>query len=100
MAGCWRRPFRGLQPRMGMNGPVTGKEAKPGAGLSATDVGEIVGRACEGSDYREKRVLLIVPDGTRTAPVGMLFKALHSQLGGVTEAFDVLIALGTHQPMS
>ena len=28
------------------------------------------------SDYRGKKVLLIVPDGTRTAPVGMMFKAL------------------------
>ena len=51
-------------------------------------------------DYRGKRVLLIVPDGTRTAPVGLLFKALHEQIGGVTKAFDVLIALGTHQPLS
>ena len=40
------------------------------------------------------------PDGTRTAPVGLLFQTLHQQIGGVTKAFDVLIALGTHQPMS
>src|SRR6185503_12376326 len=40
------------------------------------------------------------PDGTRSAPVGLLFQTLHRQLGEVTQAFDVLIALGTHQPMS
>jgi len=51
-------------------------------------------------DYRNKRILLIVPDGTRTAPVGLLFKAIHAQLGDATKALDVLIALGTHQPMS
>jgi lactate racemase len=45
-------------------------------------------------------VLLIVPDGTRTAPVGLLFQTLHRQIGRVTKAFDVLVALGTHQPMS
>jgi nickel-dependent lactate racemase len=45
-------------------------------------------------------VLLIVPDGTRTAPVGLLFQALHEQIGRVARAFDVLVALGTHQPMS
>jgi nickel-dependent lactate racemase len=29
-----------------------------------------------------------------------MFKALHAQLGEVTKALDVLVALGTHQPMS
>ena len=45
-------------------------------------------------------MLLIVPDGTRTAPVGLMFKTLLQQIGEATKAFDVLIALGTHQPMS
>jgi nickel-dependent lactate racemase len=30
----------------------------------------------------------------------MLFRLIHRQIGDVTKAFDVLIALGTHQPMS
>src|SRR6185295_1425285 len=29
-----------------------------------------------------------------------MFKSLHRQIGGVTKAFDVLIALGTHQPLN
>jgi len=45
-------------------------------------------------------VVLIIPDGTRTAPIGMMFKALHAQIGAVTAKFDVMIALGTHPPMS
>ncbi|MCZ7640139.1 MAG: hypothetical protein M5U12_31245 [Verrucomicrobia bacterium] len=45
-------------------------------------------------------MLLIIPDHTRTAPVGLMFKALHAQLGEVTRALDVLVALGTHPPMS
>ncbi len=63
------------------------------------EVQQIVDRHCPVENYRKKRVLLIVPDGTRTAPVGMLFSALFEQVGRVVEAFDVLIALGTHQPM-
>ncbi|MEO6182972.1 MAG: lactate racemase domain-containing protein, partial [Verrucomicrobiota bacterium] len=51
-------------------------------------------------NYRDKKILLIVPDSTRTAPVGLMFKALHEQIGGVTKNFDILVALGTHQPMS
>src|SRR6185295_3626659 len=42
----------------------------------------------------------IIPDGTRTAPVGLLFQTLFQQIGGTTAAFDILVALGTHQPMS
>jgi nickel-dependent lactate racemase len=45
-------------------------------------------------------VLLIIPDSTRTAPIGMMFRLLHSQLGGVTAALDILIALGTHRAMT
>ena len=45
-------------------------------------------------------MLLIIPDGTRTAPVGLMFRALHDQLSPVARAFDVLVALGTHPPMS
>lgn len=68
--------------------------------LSATEVLALAAQHCSPSSYQRKRVLLIVPDGTRTAPIGLLFDALFRQIGHVTEAFDVLIALGTHQPMS
>jgi nickel-dependent lactate racemase len=74
--------------------------AKAGAGITPAQVAEVVARACPPEDYQDKRVLLIVPDGTRTAPVGLVFQTLHSHIGRVTRAFDVLIALGTHQPMS
>ena len=68
--------------------------------ISDLQVAEVVARSCPKSEFTSKTVLLIVPDGTRTAPVGTMFKALHACLAEVTKAFDVLIALGTHQPMS
>jgi nickel-dependent lactate racemase len=43
---------------------------------------------------------MIVPDGTRTAPVGMMFQNLFEHLGEVASAIDVMVALGTHPPMS
>jgi lactate racemase len=46
-----------------------------------------------------KKILLVIPDGTRTAPVGLLFKTIHEIIGHETQ-IDVMIALGTHQPMS
>lgn len=68
--------------------------------LAALAVAELVARACPEAEFRGQRVLLIIPDHTRTAPVGLMFKALHAQLGEVTRALDVLVALGTHPPMS
>jgi nickel-dependent lactate racemase len=68
--------------------------------LSSRQVTEVTAPACPPSAFRGKSVLLIVPDGTRTAPVGTMFKALHACIGEVTKSFDVLIALGTHQPMN
>ena len=50
-------------------------------------------------DFRSKRVLMIVPDNTRTAPLPVLFPALRSLLRPVTKSLDVLVALGTHPPM-
>jgi nickel-dependent lactate racemase len=81
-------------------GKTVASVAKPGIGLASADVAELISQVCRPQEYRGKRILLIVPDATRTAPVGLLFKGLHHQIGAGTEAFDVLIALGTHQPMS
>ena len=68
--------------------------------VSPEQVAAVVAKTCPAEGYRGKRVLLIVPDGTRTAPVGLVFKTLFAQIGSSASAMDVLIALGTHQPMS
>ncbi len=75
---------------------------KPRAGtfLTAGDVANVVADSCQREHYQGRRVLLIIPDATRTAPVGLVFQTLHRQLGEVTAALDVLVALGTHQAMS
>ena len=51
-------------------------------------------------DFRGKRVLLIIPDATRTAPLPLLFSALYERLRPVVQQLDVMVALGTHPPMS
>lgn len=50
-------------------------------------------------DYRNKSILLIIPDATRTAPLPLLFSTFHRILSPVTKRIDVLVALGTHPPM-
>ena len=74
--------------------------AAAGLAVSPEQVADVVAQACPVKDYKGKRVLVIVPDGTRTAPVGLIFKTLFAQIGEATANFDILVALGTHQPMS
>lgn len=69
-------------------------------GLTESAVNRVVTQALDRTEYAGRRILLIVPDGTRTAPVGLVFRALHRHVGSETKALDVLVALGTHQPMS
>jgi nickel-dependent lactate racemase len=76
------------------------QKADLGSTVSAEQVAEVVAQACPVKDYKGKKVLVIVPDGTRTAPVGLVFKTLFNHVGEATAAFDILIALGTHQAMS
>jgi len=51
-------------------------------------------------DFRDRRLLLLVPDGTRTAPLPLLFDALYQHVRPLVSQLDVMIALGTHPPMS
>ena len=60
--------------------------------LTAAQVTELVAQALPAADYRGKKILLIVPDHTRTAPVGLLFKTIYAQIGETTKNIDVLVA--------
>jgi nickel-dependent lactate racemase len=70
------------------------------ATITETDARQILAQGLEKTQLNGKRVLVIIPDNTRTAPVPMLFKLLYEQLGGRVARLDYLIALGTHPPMS
>jgi len=47
-----------------------------------------------------KRVLMIIPDGTRTMPTPLMFDLFEKQLAPRVAALDYLVALGTHPMMS
>ena len=68
--------------------------------LTDNEVREWISKNIPIADVAGKRLLLIVPDATRTAPLPLLFDALFQHLRKHVLAFDVLIALGTHPPMS
>jgi nickel-dependent lactate racemase len=74
--------------------------ASPGEPISTAQIQDLVAHACPAKEYAGRRILVVVPDSTRTAPIGPFFRALHGQIAASAAAFDVMIALGTHQPMS
>src|ERR1700751_2011914 len=83
-----------------MTGSVVSRYAPKGSFLKDLEIRDVIGTACASVDYHKMRVLMIVPDGTRTCPLGPLFKGVFQEIGAAVSAFDVMIALGTHQPMS
>ena len=74
--------------------------APPPPLMSDDEVRHWIAANVPAEDFRGKRVLLIVPDGTRTAPLPLLFDAVHRQLQAAAVQLDVMVALGTHPPMS
>ena len=74
--------------------------APDGESLKPGQVDAVLDAFVAAQDFAGKKLLLIVPDNTRTAPVGTIFQGLHRRLGGIAGNLDVVIALGTHPPMS
>lgn len=71
-----------------------------GSPLRETEVHDLCAAEIATWNVRGKRVLVIVPDHTRTAPIDLMFRVFHRLLRDQVPAFDVLIALGTHPPMT
>ena len=71
------------------------------AGLSDAQVAATVTQAFDAApSFAGQRVLAIIPDATRSAPIPLLFRLLCETLGTRAARLDFLIALGTHPPMS
>ncbi len=67
--------------------------------LAPEQVQRLLAQACADLPLDGKRLLVIIPDGTRTAPIPLMFRLLYEQIEGRVAQLDYLIALGTHQPM-
>ena len=68
--------------------------------LTADEVRDVLAVALAQARLDGKRILVIIPDGTRSGPVDLFFRLLYELLGGRAAALDYLIALGTHEPMA
>jgi nickel-dependent lactate racemase len=67
--------------------------------LTEDQVRGLVSEALTRTDLDGERVLVIIPDSTRTAAIPLFFRLFHEALRDRVAALDYLVALGTHQPM-
>jgi nickel-dependent lactate racemase len=68
--------------------------------LSPDQVRDIVAEAMASVRLEGRRVLIIIPDGTRTMPMPMMFDLFQKLLKPRVKALDYLVALGTHPLMT
>ncbi len=68
--------------------------------LTESEIRLLMSEALAKVELNGKKVLIIIPDSTRTAPLPLFFRLFHELLWGHVKALDYLVALGTHPPMS
>jgi lactate racemase len=79
---------------------MTLRKTAPDRVLTHEEVREVVAQAAAQLKLAGKRVLTIIPDGTRTMPMPLMFQLLQEEIGTHASACDYLVALGTHSLMS
>lgn len=67
--------------------------------LAAREIEAIIASGLEGLALDNQRLLVIIPDHTRTIPLPHFFRLLARYLSGHVQALDFLVALGTHPPL-
>jgi nickel-dependent lactate racemase len=68
--------------------------------LTEARVRELTAQGLEQAELSGRRVLVLVPDSTRTAPLPLMFRLFCELLRPKVKTLDFLIALGTHPPMA
>jgi lactate racemase len=86
-------------PSAECDGMLIGKGSPEGY-LTENEAREIARQSLERLQVDGQRVLILVPDGTRSMPMPLMFKLFERYLSQRVSALDYLVALGTHQPMS
>ncbi len=67
--------------------------------LAQSDIDQIIQQGLANLPLDGKRVLVIIPDRTRTMPMPLFFRAITKSLRPRAKALNFLIALGTHSPL-
>jgi len=68
--------------------------------LSEDEVRALVTQAFAAWNPKGQRVLVVIPDGTRSAPIPLFFRLFHEALAGRVAKLDYVVALGTHPALN
>ncbi|MFP4548484.1 MAG: lactate racemase domain-containing protein [Fidelibacterota bacterium] len=68
--------------------------------LGYDEIVEICEEAFSSLAIDNKKLLFVIPDHTRSAPIDKMFKAIYHLIADKVAAIDFIVALGTHPPMS
>ena len=68
--------------------------------LSEPEIEKIIADSLNSLPLTNQRVLVIIPDATRTMPLPLFFRLITRHLRQRVKAVDFLVALGTHPPMT
>lgn len=67
--------------------------------LDRNDLRMVISHALPDLPVEGEKVLLVIPDNTRTCPLGMVLEEINKALKPKVAKLDMLIALGTHAPL-
>ena len=67
--------------------------------LPEADVQALVANYLADPIFDNRRVIVLIPDHTRTAPLPVLFRAVSDVLKARVKVLNFMVALGTHQPL-
>jgi lactate racemase len=68
--------------------------------LSSAEIANYLSRALTSVDIKGKKVTLIIPDSTRSCPIGLILTQIYEAWAEDAQSLTALIALGTHAAMT
>jgi lactate racemase len=68
--------------------------------LQESEVFQLCKQAFGDARFDGKKILFIIPDHSRSAPIDLMFRTIYGLLAHRVDHLDFLVALGTHPPMS
>ncbi|REF37978.1 lactate racemase domain-containing protein [Thermasporomyces composti] len=77
-----------------------GQVGGPGVELSSEEARRFVRERLRSVPLEGRSLCVVVPDSTRSCPLPLLLRGVHEAVHGRVSRLTVLIALGTHPPMS
>jgi nickel-dependent lactate racemase len=68
--------------------------------LTETEIYDLCQEMLADPKFDQKKILAIIPDHSRTAPIDVMFKTVYQLLAERVKYLDFIIAAGTHHPLS